>query len=113
MLTRTLGSWQIADNTCTATLVIDRPRSINITFEWRREPGPTENEHLNVILPDIVASALEALEEYAAFCQATLGLIGDGKVCRIGIRDGLFIYAATHQERPRDSIGYDDTSSVV
>jgi hypothetical protein len=103
MLTRTLGSWQIADNTCTATLAIDRPRSINITFEWSREPGPTEIEHLDVVLPDIVGSALEAVEQFAAMCEAVVDLIADGRVCRIGIKDELFVYAATEQGPPAPS----------
>lgn len=103
MLTKTLGSWQIADNTCTATLAIDRPRSINISLEWSREPGPTEIEHLDVVLPDIVGSALEAVEQFAVMCEAIVGLIAVGDLCRIGIKDGRFIYAATDREPPSRS----------
>jgi hypothetical protein len=95
MLTRTLGTWQIAANTCTATLSIDRPRSINISLDWASEPGPTEIEHLNVALPEIVGSALEAVEQFATMCEAILDLIADGRVCRAGIKNGLFVYATT------------------
>jgi hypothetical protein len=100
MLTAALGSWQIADNMCTATLVIDRPHSINISLEWSRQPGPTEIEHLNVALPEIVGSALESVEQFATMCQAILDLIADGRLCRIGIKDGLFVYASTDAEPP-------------
>jgi hypothetical protein len=108
MLIETFGRWQIADNVCTAILTVDRPRSISISFEWSREPGPTENEHLNIILPDIAASALEVLDECAALSRATLDLIADGKLCRIGIKDGLFLYALTDQAQPPDRLGKDD-----
>ena len=52
MVTTSLGTWQIAGNDCTATLVMDRPRSINIALEWGREPGPAETEHFNLALPE-------------------------------------------------------------
>ena len=110
MLTEILGRWQIADNTCTATLTVDRPSSVNISFEWSREPGPSENERLNVILPEIVDAALEILEECAALSRATLDLIADGKLCRVGIEDGLFLYARTDQGRSPDG---DANSSTV
>ncbi len=84
----------------TATLAIDRPRSINISLEWAREPGPTEIEHLDVTLPDIVGSALEAVEQFATMCEALVDLIGDRRICRIGIKDGLFLYAGTDSEPP-------------
>jgi hypothetical protein len=98
--TEYLGSWQIAGNTCEATLLMDRPRSITISFEWNREPGPTENEHLAMALPDIVASALETVEQLAALCEEIQHLIAEGKLCRIGIRDGLFVYARTDADAP-------------
>jgi hypothetical protein len=104
VLSRYLGAWQIAGNTCEATLSVDRPRSITISFEWSRDPGPTENEHLQTALPDIVGSALEALEEFASISEAIQGLIAEGKVCRIGLRDGLFVYATTDRDTPDDTL---------
>jgi hypothetical protein len=103
VISKNLGAWQIAGNTCEAILSVDRPRSITISLEWRRAPGPTENEHLELALPDIVGSALEAVEELAAIGEAIQDLIAEGKVCRIGIRDGLFIYASTTVDTPDDT----------
>jgi hypothetical protein len=103
MLTRTLGTWQIAGNPCTATLAIDRPRSINISLEWGREPGPTEIEHLDVTLPDIIEAALGPVEQFAAICESLLELIADGRICRVGIKDGLFVYAGTPELSGSDS----------
>jgi hypothetical protein len=100
VLSKYLGTWQIAGNTCEATLSVDRPRSITISFEWSRDPGPTENEHLEMALPDIVGAAGEAVEELAAIGEAVQGLIAEGRICRIGIRDGLFVYAATDPDTP-------------
>jgi len=99
-VTRTLGTWQIAGNTCTATLAIDRPQSINISLEWAREPGPTEIEHLSLTLPDIMESALEAVQRSAEISEALLELIADGRIYRDGIKDGVFLYAAIESEQP-------------
>jgi hypothetical protein len=101
-ITKPLGTWKIADNTCDATLALERPRSISISFEWGHEPGPAEHEHLGVILPDIVRSALQSVEEYAAICQAIQVLLADGRICRTGIRDGQFVYEAV-PERSEES----------
>jgi hypothetical protein len=77
-------------------LSINAPRAITISLEWSRDPGPTENEHLHIALPDIVAAALDAVEKLAEMSEAIQHLVAEGKVCRIGIKDGLFVYGATH-----------------
>ena len=46
-------------------------------------------------LPDIIESALEAVEQFAAICESLLGLVADGHICPIAIRNGQFVYAAT------------------
>jgi hypothetical protein len=100
VISTNLGSWQIAGNTCDAVLSVDRPRAITISFEWGREPGPTENEHLEIVLPDIMEAALNAVEQLAGIGEAIQELVANGKVCRIGIRDGAFVYAATEPGMP-------------
>jgi hypothetical protein len=95
-----LGVWPIAGNTCEATLSVDRPWSIGISLKWSRDPGPSEKEHLDTVLPEIVGSAREAVRELAAIGEAIQGLIAEGKMCRIGIRDGLFVYALTNPDSP-------------
>ena len=95
MLSTCLGAWQIAGNTCEATLSVDRPRSISIGLKWSREPGPIDNEHLAIALPEIVESALHAIEELAEISEAIQSLLAEGKICRIGIREGCFVYAST------------------
>ena len=100
MISTNLGSWQIAGNTCEAMFSVDRPRAITISFEWSREPGPTENEHLQIVLPDIMEAALDAVQQLAGIGEAIQQLVADGKVCRIGIRDGAFVYAATKPDTP-------------
>jgi hypothetical protein len=102
VFTKYLGAWQIAGNTCEATISVDRPRAITISFAWTRDPGPTENEHLELVLPDIVGSALDVIEHCAAMGEAIQDLIAEGKLCRIGIRDGLFVHARTDADRPDD-----------
>jgi len=91
-----LGTWQIAANTCQATLSIDARRTITISLEWTRDPGPTENEHVEIALPDIVAAALDAVENLAETSKTIQHLVAEGKICRIGVKDGLFLYGATH-----------------
>jgi hypothetical protein len=100
MLTQPLGTWSFAGNNCTATLDFDWGRSVNISLRWSREPGPTEHEHLALILPDIVGAALDAVWVGAATCETVLELIADGRVCRSGIKDGLFEYEALGQNPP-------------
>src|SRR5262249_51057975 len=95
-----LGSWPVAGNTCAAVLSVDRPRALTISFEWSRDPGPTENEHLDIVLPDIMEAALDAVEQLAGIGQALQQLVADGKLCRIGIRDGAFVYAAPEPDTP-------------
>jgi hypothetical protein len=104
MLNTCLGAWQIAGNTCEATLSVDRPRSINIGLVWTREPGATENEHLSTVLPEIVKSALDAVEQLAEITETILDLIAQGKVCRIGIKEGFFVYAATDRDMPNGTL---------
>jgi hypothetical protein len=81
-------------------LSVDRPRAITISLKWSREPGPTENEHLETVLPDIMEAALDAVGQLAEIGEALQQLVADGKVCRIGIRDGAFVYAATEPGTP-------------
>jgi hypothetical protein len=100
VLSTNLGSWQIAGNTCEAILSVDRPRSITISLKWSREPGPAENEHLETVLPDIMEATLDAVGQLAEIGEAIQQLIADGKVCRIGVRDGAFVYAATKPGTP-------------
>ena len=38
------------------------------------------------------------MRELAAIGEAIQGLIAEGKMCRIGIRDGLFVYALTNPD---------------
>jgi hypothetical protein len=113
VLSTHLGTWQIAGNTCEAILLLDRPRSITISLEWGRGPGPTENEHLRLALPDIVGSALEVIERLAAISEAIQGLVAEGKLCRIGIRDGSFIYAATDPNTPDDTFINGDAPPTI
>jgi hypothetical protein len=82
-------------------LSLDRPRAITVSFKWSRDPGPTENEHLQMVLPDILEAALSAVEQLAGIGEAIQQLVADGKICRIGIRDGLFVYAATEPGSPQ------------
>jgi hypothetical protein len=84
---------------CETTLSIDGPRSITISLEWSRDPGPTENEHLDLVLPGIVMLALDAVEELAGIGEAIRQLVAEGKLCRIGTRDGSFVYAATDPDK--------------
>jgi hypothetical protein len=58
--------------------------------------GPTENEHVEIALPDIVAAALDAVENLAESSKAIQHLVAEGRICRTGIKDGLFLYGATH-----------------
>jgi hypothetical protein len=51
----------------------------------------------------MVGSALEAVEELSAIGHVIQGLIAEGRACRIGIRDGFFVYAATHPDTPDDT----------
>jgi len=113
MTNKYLGTWQIAGNTCEAILSVDRPRSITISFDWSRDPGPTENEHLARALPDIVGSALESVEELAAIVEHIQDLVAEGSICRIGIRDGLFVYAATGLETPDDTFTNGDAPPTI
>ena len=99
VVTTSLGTWQIAGNDCTATLVMDRPRSINIALEWDREPGPAETEHFNLALPDIMESAFQVVQRAAAISEALVDLIADGQICRIGIKNGVFVYGATDSQQ--------------
>jgi hypothetical protein len=104
VLSTNLGTWQIAGNACEATLSVDRPRVITISLAWSRDPGPTENEHLQIALPDIVEAALDAVEQLAGIGEAIQQLLADGKICRIGTRDGAFVYAATDADKPDDTL---------
>jgi hypothetical protein len=52
--------------------------------------------HCAQALPDIVAVALDAVEKLAAASEAIQHLVAEGNVCRIGIKDGLFVYCLTH-----------------
>jgi hypothetical protein len=113
VLSRYLGSWPIAGNTCEATLSVDRPRSITISFEWSHDPGPSENEHLAIALPDIVAAASQAVEELAALVATMQDLLITGKICRIGIRDGCFIYAATDSSVQNDTLTDGPSSQAI
>jgi len=101
-LIRPLGAWKVAGNTCHATLSVDRPRSLSIALEWSREPGPTENEQLDFVLPHIVGTACAAVEEIASISQIVVDLIAEGKVYRSEIKDGWFGYSATDSEDPND-----------
>jgi hypothetical protein len=47
-----------------------------------------------------VKTALDAVEQLAGIGEAILQLVAEGKLCRIGIRDGLFVYAATDPDTP-------------
>jgi len=76
-------------------LSVDRPRVITIFLLWCRNTGPTENEHLQIVLPDIMEAALDAVIQLAEIGETIQQLVADGRVCRIGIRDGAFVYAAT------------------
>src|SRR5262245_9577396 len=100
VLNTSLGTWQIAGNTCEAMLSVDRPRANTISFKWSREPGPNEHEHLDAVLPDIMEAALDAVGQLAEIGEAIQQLVADGKVCRIGIRNGAFVYAATTPGTP-------------
>ena len=99
MLTRTLGTWQIAASDCTATLDFDRGRSVTISLQWSREPGPIEHEHLAALLPDILKSALESVEQSAAMFERVLDAIANGRICRSGVEDGVFTYEAIDTDR--------------
>jgi len=101
MVEKTLGTWQIAGSNCTATLDFDWGRSVNISLQWSRQPGPVENEQLALMLPDIIRSALQFVEEGAALCEGVLDAIAEGRVCRSGIKDGVFLYEAI-ERHPQD-----------
>ena len=98
MLNQNLGTWQIAGSDCTATLDLDWGRSVTISLQWSREPGPVEHEHLAVLLPDILKSALESVEESAAMFERVLDAIAKGRVCRSGVEDEVFTYEAIDRD---------------
>ena len=108
MLERTLGTWQIAGSDCTATLDFDWGRSVNILLQWSREPGPVQHEHLTLILPEIVSSALSFIEEGAALGERVLDAIAEGRLCRSGIEDELFTYEAIDRDQRPDAPPPDD-----
>ena len=99
----TLGTWNIGGSDCTAALDFDWGRSVNISLKWSREPGPVEHEHLAVILPDILKSALESVEESAAMFKRGLEAIAEGRMCRSGIEDGVFLYEAINEYPEHDA----------
>ena len=99
MLEKTLGTWQIAGSYCTATLDFDWGRSVNISLQWSREPGPLQREHLTLILPDIVRSALSFVDEGAALAERVLDAIAEGRIYRSGIEDEVFTYEAIDSDR--------------
>ena len=108
-LIRPLGAWKIAGNTCHATLSVDRPRSMTVSLEWNREPGPTENEQLDFALPGIVAAACAAVEEIASISGIVRDLIAQGKVYRSEIKDGWFGYALTDPDIDNDTFASDQS----
>jgi hypothetical protein len=94
MVESTLGTWQIAGSSCTATVDFDWGRSVNISLQWSRQPGPMEHEQLALALPEIIRAAVQFVEERAALCEGVLDAIADGRVCRSGIEDDVFLYEA-------------------
>jgi hypothetical protein len=108
MLEKTLGTWQIAGSDCTASLGFDWGRSVNISLQWSREPGPVQHEHLALILPDIVRTALSFLEDGAALCEGVLDAIAEGRMCRSGIEDELFTYEAVDRNQRSDGFPTED-----
>jgi hypothetical protein len=103
-----LGTWRIADSDCTAALDFDWGRSINISLQWSREPGPVEHERLTLILPDIVRSALNYIEKGAALCEGVLEAIAGGLMCRSGIEDEMLTYEAIHPDAQHDALPGED-----
>jgi hypothetical protein len=91
-----LGVWRCqSGNNCSVTFREQRSKRITISFSWATPPGPEDHEEWAFeILSGALHRALECGFQARAAVEVVRKLLAEGKIDRVGVRKGEWIYSA-------------------
>jgi hypothetical protein len=91
-----LGRWTFdSGNACHATLELTEPNGLSISFAWKSPLTEADkDQYMSAVLRDVVRVALEGVERLAALHLVLLRFESEGRIARVGSRDGDTLWEA-------------------
>jgi hypothetical protein len=90
-----LAHWQLSSgNLCSATLTLDEATDVRLGFTWKQPPTPDDFEEFDVsVQPNAMDLALKCVLGRAEIAEARRQLFAEGKIVRLGTRNGRWVWA--------------------